>query len=62
MALDQSLYLYLALFLFALGFAILRHLGPAYDPREPPVIPQKIPYLGHLISFIYNGHEYLERV
>ena len=54
--------LYLVLSLVALALTILHHLSPAHDPREPPVIPQRIPYFQHLISLLYRGHEYLERL
>lgn len=52
----------MALFVLALGLVILHHLGPKYDSREPPVIPQKIPYVGHLLSLLVYGHNYLERI
>ncbi|CAO1603593.1 hypothetical protein XANCAGTX0491_007175 [Xanthoria calcicola] len=35
-------------------------LGPKYDPREPPVIHQKIPYLGHVIGLLQYGLRYFE--
>ncbi len=35
-------------------------LGPTYDPREPPVIHQKIPYLGHVIGLLQYGLRYFE--
>lgn len=54
--------LYLTLFLFALGYTIVHYLGPACDPREPPVIQEKISYFSHLLSLLYHGHEYLERL
>lgn len=28
------------------------------DPREPPLLPQKIPLIGHLIGFLRNGNSY----
>ncbi|KAL8792190.1 MAG: hypothetical protein Q9195_005212 [Heterodermia aff. obscurata] len=48
--------------LFPLGVAILHYLGPKYDPREPPVIRQKVPYFGHLIGLISYGVDYFEHV
>ena len=53
---------YLVSFLLALGATIVHYLGPACDPREPPVIPQKFSYLEHLLRLLYHGHEYLERL
>ncbi|KAL9605500.1 MAG: hypothetical protein Q9179_001306 [Wetmoreana sp. 5 TL-2023] len=35
-------------------------LGPKYDQREPPVIHQKIPYVGHLVGLIQYGLSYFE--
>ena len=62
MALVQSLYLYFALSLFVLVLRVVHRLNLKYDPREPPVIPQKVPYFGHLIGLISQGHVYLERL
>ncbi|KAL8815366.1 MAG: hypothetical protein Q9223_005485, partial [Gallowayella weberi] len=35
-------------------------LGPTYDPREPPVIHQKVPYIGHVIGLLQYGLRYFE--
>lgn len=35
-------------------------LGPAHDPKEPPVIPQKVPYVGHIIGLLQFGLRYFE--
>lgn len=37
-------------------------LGPKYDPREPPVIHQKIPFVGHIIGLLQYGLRYFEIV
>ncbi|KAL8999918.1 MAG: hypothetical protein Q9169_001324 [Polycauliona sp. 2 TL-2023] len=34
--------------------------GPKYDSREPPVIHQKVPYIGHLIGLLQYGLRYFE--
>ncbi len=34
--------------------------GPKYDSREPPVIHQKIPYIGHVIGLLQYGLRYFE--
>ena len=54
----------LVLFLvgFILTISVIHVFGPRYDPREPPVIPQRIPYVGHIIGLIRYGHGYLERI
>ena len=38
--------------------SISRHFAPKYDSREPPVLPQKIPYLGHFFVFLRYGLRY----
>lgn len=40
--------------------SLYHFLGPKYDPQEPPVIPQTIPYIGHIIGLLRYGHGYLE--
>ncbi|KAL8830239.1 MAG: hypothetical protein Q9170_005822 [Blastenia crenularia] len=35
-------------------------LGPTYDPKEPPVIHQRVPHLGHIIGLIQYGMRYFE--
>lgn len=32
--------------------------GLKLDPREPPLLPQKVPLIGHLIGFLRNGNSY----
>ncbi|PCH00164.1 Cytochrome P450 [Penicillium occitanis (nom. inval.)] len=32
--------------------------GLKLDPREPPLLPQKVPLIGHLIGFLRNGNAY----
>ncbi|KAI4203833.1 MAG: hypothetical protein LQ346_001710 [Caloplaca aetnensis] len=34
--------------------------GPTYDPKEPPVIHQQIPFLGHIIGLLQYGLRYFE--
>ncbi|KAL8948350.1 MAG: hypothetical protein Q9222_005460 [Ikaeria aurantiellina] len=40
--------------------AVNYFLGPVYDPREPPVIHQKIPHVGHIIGLLQYGLRYFE--
>lgn len=37
-----------------------QYLRLEHDPREPSVIPQKVPYVGHLIGMIQHGMKYIE--
>ena len=40
----------------------LSSLEPRCDQLEPPVIPQKIPFLGHLLGLIRHGLRYFDHV
>lgn len=31
-----------------------------YDPREPPIVPHPIPYVGHIIDIFRHGARYFE--
>lgn len=31
-------------------------------PREPPFVPQKIPYVGHLIGILRHGTKYYDSI
>lgn len=43
------------------GYVSLVYLfSPKYDPREPPVLPHLIPYVGHILGLIRNGPLYFE--
>ena len=49
--------------LTALVLRLANHfLGPKYDSREPPLVSQKVPYLGHLIGLIQHGLMYIENL
>ena len=37
-------------------------LGTKQDPKEPPSIPQPIPYIGHLLGIILYGTQYYDQV
>ena len=60
MTLSTILYVTLLISLFAA--LIIYFLGPGYDPREPPVIPQSVPYIGHIIGLIRHGSGYFEHL
>ncbi|KAI4163202.1 MAG: hypothetical protein LQ342_003135 [Letrouitia transgressa] len=47
-------------FIIALFLSVNYFLGPKYDPREPPVIHQKFPYVGHIIGLLQYGLRYFE--
>lgn len=43
------------------GYVSLVYLfSPKYDPREPPVLPRWVPYVGHILGLIRNGPLYFE--
>lgn len=46
--------------LFALS--AIRLLEPTYDPKEPPVLPQKIPYIGHILGLLQHGLNYYKKL
>ena len=59
-----------AMSLFILAFvlpyflvSILHHLlSPKHDCGEPPLVPQKLPLVGHILGLLHHGHIYLERL
>ncbi|MCJ1385428.1 hypothetical protein MMC17_008551 [Xylographa soralifera] len=51
------------LFSTAVLIFLLNHFkGFKYDPKEPPLIPQKVPYIGHLFELIRNGNKYYNSI
>lgn len=48
---------------FVTGFVIfLRFLQPKHHSQEPAVIPQRIPYVEHLVGIIKHGLSYYQVV
>lgn len=46
-----------------LAFWFLSHsLTPSHDPKEPPLIPPKIPLVGHIIGLLRDGTGYYPRI
>ena len=41
-----------------LALLALSHFKSRYDPREPPVLPQKVPFFGHLLGLLRHGLKY----
>jgi hypothetical protein len=39
-----------------------RFLAIDYDPREPPIIKPRIPYIGHILGIIRHGTKYFDTV
>ena len=37
-------------------------LYPTYDPREPPVLRPKVPFIGHLVSLIKESNSFYIRL
>jgi hypothetical protein len=35
---------------------------PTVDPRHPPVLQPKIPFFGHIISFVFEKTKMFERL
>ena len=40
------------------AFVSLGRFAPRYDPREPHVLPQKVPLLGHVFGLLQYGLKY----
>lgn len=36
----------------------LSRWGSRHDPKEPPVLPQKVPFLGHILGLLQHGLKY----
>ncbi|MCJ1394114.1 hypothetical protein MMC18_006992 [Xylographa bjoerkii] len=50
---------FLLLLLTAVSIFLLNHLKRfKHDPKEPPLIPHRVPYVGHMIELIRNGNKY----
>ena len=49
--------------LAAVGVILLnRFMAIQHDSKEPPVIPQKLPYVGHIVGLIQYGPHYFQRI
>lgn len=44
-----------------LGLMVFRGLRLQHDPREPPLLPSKIPMTGHLLGMIFEGLPYWDK-
>ncbi|KAH8799368.1 cytochrome P450 [Xylogone sp. PMI_703] len=45
-------------FIVLLILSLIRYLSLEHDPREPPLIPQSVPIIGHLLGLHRHGVEY----
>lgn len=48
--------------LVLLLWLLKRVVYPTYDPREPPALRSKIPFVGHAFSIVREGGPYFERL
>lgn len=48
----------LVLILSLLGYISYNYLGIQIDPREPPFVAPRIPYIGHAIGLLRYGANY----
>lgn len=39
-------------------FLLNRKVSTMQDPREPPVVPASLPYIGHVIGIMRNNFDY----
>lgn len=53
----------IAIFIVAVCLSLLGHfINVPHDPREPPLIPPSIPFLGHIVGMIRDGSGYYGKV
>ena len=55
---DASSWTMVALVLAGVSCFFMRLRLPKYDPQEPDLIPQAIPYIGHVLGIIKHGFGY----
>ena len=54
---QSTLLVFLAIVL-GLYFIYTHSLGAGRGPREPPIVPGSIPYIGHIIGLMRNNFNY----
>lgn len=57
---DASFWTMVALVLSGVSFILLRLSQPKHHPQEPVVIPQGIPYIGHVVGIVKHGLSYYQ--
>ncbi len=55
---DASSWTVVALVLVGLSCFFMRLRLPKHDPQEPVLIPQAIPYIGHVLGIFKRGFGY----
>lgn len=46
----------------AIGVYLSGLLDVKMDPREPPVVRPKVPFIGHIIGLLTDGPNYMKRI
>ena len=59
---DLGTFLTLWIFASSLYLLLIYFWGSKLDPKEPPSIPQPIPFIGHLLGLTRYGTQYYARV
>ena len=59
--LDQSVFVVLAV-VAVLYVLAERFMSIKLDPKEPPMVAPKIPYVGHILGLIQHGSHYYSRI
>lgn len=44
------------------GVLLSKFFSLKMDPREPPLVPSKVPLIGHIIGMVQEGPQYLKRI
>lgn len=54
--------LILLLLISIVAFLLLsdQFIAPKHHPQEPPLVPQRIPYVGHVAGLFLHGMKYFE--
>ena len=54
------LLLLLAVFFGAAWYTLDSFYAPTQYPNEPPLVPQSVPYIGHILGLLRHGTRYYE--
>ena len=56
-----NLVILLLLLTFLSSWLVLDYLyAPKHHPKEPPVVPSSIPYIGHILGLLRHGSKYYQ--
>lgn len=47
---------------FGCWLLLENYLNISHDAKEPPLIPQSVPYVGHLLGMLWDGSRYYTKI